>query len=197
MRNALATAVAFILAMSVAPALADDAESSQHLESQNDIAFTVPFARSLGHRVLMRLTLNDRDVANVYEIHYGLTWKPRERLHLDLTIGESYADDGPDAGHALIIGIRKDMAFDRGRLMFHLEGLHRYDGGYRYDGLYSVDYAVAGLHVLNVGRDVAAGFQIGSGYGLLPFRFDVRISFGLTDGMPDRSSRFVMSFDFR
>lgn len=191
----ISLACAMLLA-SFSTADADEAES-QHLESQNDIAFTVPFSPRFGHRVLARLTLNDRDQANVYEIHYGISWRFRERTYLDLTVGESYADDGPDAGHALVVGVRKDMAFDRGRLMFHLENLHRYDGAYRYDGFYSVDYAVVGVHVLNVGREAAAGFQLGSGQGLLPFRFDIRISFGLTDGMPDRSSRFVMTFDFR
>lgn len=190
-------AALFVLAASASAARADDAIRAQHLESQNDLAFTVPFRGDFGHRVLMRLTLNDRDLANVYEIHYGVSWKLREKMHLDLTVGESYADDGPDKGHALVVGLRKDMAFDRGRLMFHVESLHRYDGSYRYDGLYQVDYAVAGVHFINVGRECAAGFQIGSGYGLLPFRFDVRISFGITDGMPERSSRFVMTFDLR
>ena len=74
---------------------------------------------------------------------------------------------------------------------------HIFGGGYRYEGFYAVDYAVAGLHLFHIGDQAAAGFQLGSGHGLLPFRFDIRISFGLTDGMPDRASRFVLAFDFR
>jgi len=190
----VALSCALILAC-LTPASADEARP-QHLESQNDIAFTIPFSGNFGHRFLTRLTLNDRDEANVYEIHYGVSWEFREGKFIDLTLGESYSDGGEDHGHALVVGIHKDMTFGR-RWMAHLEGLHRYDGAYRYDGFYSVDYAVVGAHVLNFGREAAAGFQIGSGYGLLPFRFDVRISFGLTDDMPERSSRFVMSFDFR
>lgn len=54
-----------------------------------------------------------------------------------------------------------------------------------------------GVHVLNMGSEAAAGFQLGSGHGLLPFRFDIRISFGVTDGMSDHASRFVLTFDFR
>jgi hypothetical protein len=189
-------ACAFALA-SVTAASADESEEKpQHLESQTDIGGVVGSGR-FGHRWLTRTLLNVEDIANAFEAHYGLAWKIREHMSFDLTAGWAYTSGGPHAGHDLVIGTWKEMSFLDRRLQVKLEGQHRFGGGYRYEGFYSVDYAVVGVHVLNSGREAAAGFQLGSGYGLLPFRFDIRISFGLTDGMSDHASRFVLSFDFR
>jgi len=187
---------AFTLA-SVPAVSAEDAKRDQHLESQTDIGGVFGSHPTLGHRWLTRTFFNVDDEENSFEAHYGLAWRPRRHFWLDLTAGYAYTNTGPVEGHALILGVWKRMSFFDEKLRVQLEGLHRFGSGYRYEGFYAVDYAVVGVHVLNVGREAAAGFQLGSGHGLLPFRFDIRISFGLTDGMPDRASRFVMSFDFR
>lgn len=188
-------ACAFALA-SVSAAMAEEEAKPQHLESQTDIGGVVGSGK-FGHRWMTRTLLNINDRENSFEAHYGLAWEPRHRLAFDLTGGYAYTDEGVDAGHAFIIGTTGRVEFFDRKLLLMAEGQHRVDDGYRYDGFYSVDYAVVGVHLLNRGEELAAGFQFGSGHGLLPFRVDLRISFGVTDGMPDRASRFVLSFDFR
>lgn len=194
MRTAL-MALAFLTTLSSA-AFADDPPKAQHLESQNDLGFDIGHGR-FQQRYFGRLVLNDLNYENRVELSYGLAWKPSKRFSLDLTAGYAYAHDDPGSHHGLVIGLWKNAAFMNGALRVHGEALYRYDGASRFDGFYSVDWWVIGLHAENRGRDAAAGFQFGSGPGLLPFRFDIRIAFGLTDGMPDRSARFVMSFDVR
>jgi hypothetical protein len=195
MRKYLIACVIVIIGLE-AIALCDEPKH-QHLESQTDIGGVVG-SGALGHRWLTRTLLNVNDEENSFSAHYGLAWKPRRHFSLDATAGWEYTSDGPFEGHTLVLGVWKHMAFLDEKLRVELEGLHRIGGaGYRYEGYYAVDYSVVGVHVLNIGSQAAAGFQLGSGYGLLPFRFDIRISFGLTDGMPDRTSRFVLSFDFR
>lgn len=189
--------VCAIALVSASTASADEAKRSQYLESQTDIGGVAGSNPKFGHRWLTRTLLNIDDETNSFAAHYGLAWKARRHFDLDLTVGYAYANAGASEGHSLILGVWKRMAFLDEKLLVTMEGLHRFDGGYRYEGFYSVDYAVAGVHAFNVGREAAAGFQLGSGQGLLPFRFDIRISFGLTEGMADRSSRFVLSFDFR
>lgn len=196
MRTAL-LALACLSALSAAASADEKTARAQHLESQNDFGFDIGHGR-LAQRYFGRLVINDLGVETRAELHYGLAWRIGPRMTFDLTAGYAYADSGPNRGHALVLGTWKDMRFaDRGALRVRLEGLHRYDGSYRYDGFYSVDWWMVGAHAENRGRDVAAGFQTGTGPGLLPFRFDIRISFGLSDGMPERSARFVMSFDVR
>ncbi|HJV33213.1 MAG TPA: hypothetical protein VJ694_04260 [Patescibacteria group bacterium] len=195
MRTVLAAV--FILAASVPAAHADEAKPSQYLESQTDIGGVAGSNPAFKHRWLTRTFFNVNDEENAFEAHYGLAWRPRRHFWVDVTAGWSYTSDGPVAGNTLLLGVWKQMSFFDEKLRVKLEGLHRFGDGYRYEGVYSLDYAVVGVHVLNVGREAAAGFQFGSGYGLLPFRVDIRISFGLTDGMPERASRFIMSFDFR
>ncbi|HTK60187.1 MAG TPA: hypothetical protein VL283_03210 [Candidatus Baltobacteraceae bacterium] len=196
MRHFVIACIVLLASRSVASA-DDKPERPQHLESQTDIGGVIgsgPF----GHRWLTRTLLNVNDEENSFGAHYGLAWTPRRHFSLDLTAGWDYTSAGPVSGNALVLGIWKHMSFLDKKLRVELEGLHRIGGsGYRYEGYYAVDYSVFGIHALNVGREAAAGFQFGSGYGLLPFRVDIRISFGLTDGMADRTSRFVMSFDFR
>ena len=196
MRKHFIACVAVILGLG-ATASADEGARPQHLESQTDIGGVIGSHPKFGHRWLTRTFLNIDDETNAFEAHYGLAWKPRHGFDVDLTLGYAYASAGHSEGHSFVLGVWKRMAFLEEKLLVTLEGLHRFDGGYRYEGFYSVDYAVAGVHVFNDGREAAAGFQLGSGHGLLPFRFDIRISFGLTEGMADRSSRFVLSFDFR
>ena len=197
MRRTVLLALVFLPVLSVAAWADDKSPRDQHLESQSDLGFDVGSGR-FQQRYFGRLVINDLDVETRAELHYGLAWKISPHMTFDLTAGYAYTDGGPDHGHALVIGMWKDMHFlAHDALRVHLEGLHRYDGAYRYDGFYTVDWWVVGVHAQNRGRDFAAGFQTGSGPGLLPFRFDIRISFGLTDGMPDRSARFVMSFDVR
>lgn len=196
MRTALLT-LACLSALSAAARAGDKTSRVQHLESQTDLGFDIGDG-SFAQRYLGRLFINDRDRETRAEAHYGLAWKIDRHLTFDLTAGYAYTSGGYDHGHALVLGMWKDMRFlDRDALRIRLEGLHRYDGAYRYDGFYSVDWWMVGLHAENCGRDFAAGFQTGTSPGLLPFRFDIRISFGLTDGMPERSARFVMSFDVR
>jgi hypothetical protein len=179
-----------------ARAYADEPKKDQHLESQTDIGGTIGDGR-FQHRWMTRTLLNVRDEFNAFEAHYGLSWRRREGFWFDVTAGYAYAGGGELQGHGFVLGSWKRMEFLDRNLLVTMEGLHRFNGRYRYDGFYAVDYAVAGIHVLNNGRQAAAGFQLGSGRGLLPFRFDIRISFGITDGMPDHASRFVLSFDFR
>ena len=186
---------AFALAFA-SPASADEEKKPQHLESQTDIGGVIGSGQ-FGHRWLTRTLLNVNDRENSFEAHYGLAWKPRHHLDFDVTGGWAYTDEGVDSGHSFIVGTAGRMEFLDRKLLLLAEGQHRFGGGYRYDGFYSVDFAVVGVHVLNQGREAAAGFQLGSGHGLLPFRFDIRISFGLTDGMSDHASRFVLTFDFR
>ena len=190
--------VALSLCALAVPAKADPASKPEHLESWNDLGFDLGSGR-YQQRFLGRIVLNDRDVENRYELHYGLAWKMRKGFTLNLTAGYAYADDGPQQGrHEAVIGTWKDMTwFAHDALRLHLEGLHRwiFGQGYRYDGFYSVDWWVIGLHLRNVGREAEAGFQVGSGPGFLPFRFEIRMSYGLTAGMPERTGAFVMSFD--
>ena len=186
---------AFTFASATA-ASADEEARPQHLESQTDIGGVIGSGR-FGHRWLTRTLLNIDDEKNAFEAHYGLAWKLRPRFTLDVTAGWAYESGGSREGHSFVLGAWKEMSWLDEKLRLKLEGLHRFGGGYTYEGFYSVDYAVIGVHALNVGREAATGFQLGSGHGLLPFRFDIRISFGLTEGMADRSSRFVLSFDFR
>jgi len=188
-------ACAFAL-VSVAPASADEKPEHQYLESQTDIGGVIGSGK-FGHRWLTRTFLNVNDEENSFEAHYGLAWKPREHLTIDATAGWAYSDAGVDTAHTLVLGVWSEAAFLQEKLRLRAEGLHRLGDGYKYEGFYAVDYSVVGLHLFHLGDQAAAGFQLGSGYGLLPFRFDIRISFGLTDGMADRTSRFVLSFDFR
>lgn len=187
---------AFTLAFPM-PASAEEKKRDQHLESQTDIGGVIGSHPAFGHRWLTRTFFNIDDRENAFEAHYGLAWKPRHGFDVDVTAGYGVTDGGPDTRHALILGVWKRMSFLDEKLRFTLEGLHRFDGSYRYEGFYAVDYAVVGLHASNVGSRAAAGFQFGSGHGLLPFRVDIRISFGVTDGAPEHASRFVLSFDFR
>ena len=179
------------------PASADDAEEKpQYLQSQTDIGGVVGSGR-FGHRWLTRTFLNVDDERNVFEAHYGLAWKFRPHFTFDVTGGWAYESSGAHEGHAFVLGTWKEMSFLDEKLRVKLEGLHRFHGGYTYEGFYALDYSIVGVHLFNVGREVAAGFQTGSGHGLLPFRFDMRVSFGVTDGMADRATCFFMSFDFR
>lgn len=179
------------------PASADEEKRPQHLESQTDIGGVAGSGR-FAHRWLTRTFLNVDDEKNTFEAHYGLAWKLRPHMTFDVTAGWAYESAGAREGHSFILGAWKEMSFLDEKLRVKVEGLHRFAGdGYTYEGFYAVDYAIVGIHALNVGREAAAGFQTGSGHGLLPFRIDLRVSFGLTDGMADRSTRFVMSFDFR
>lgn len=183
--------------LSARPATADEEKRPQHLESQTDIGGTVGPGR-FAHRWLTRTFLNADDERNVFEAHYGLAWKFRPRLTFDVTVGWAYESAGAREGHSLVLGAWKGMSFLDEKLRARVESLHRFAGnGYTYEGFYAVDYSIIGVHVLNVGREAAVGFQTGSGHGLLPFRVDMRVSFGLTDGMADRTTRFFMSFDFR
>lgn len=194
--KAFLIACAFALA-APSTASAEEEKTSQHLESQTDIGGVIGSHPSYGHRWLTRTFLNVNDEENSFEAHYGLAWKPRRHFTLDVTAGYAYTDAGAAQGHALVLGVWKEMAFLDERLRVKMEGLHRFNGRYHYEGFYAVDYAVVGIHASNFGRQASAGFQFGSGHGLLPFRFDIRISFGVTDGAPEHASRFVLSFDFR
>lgn len=189
-----AVLAAFALLAATASASAEEAVERRHIESLNELAGTIGDGR-FGHRLMGRLLLNVDDTTNVYEAHYGLAWRMRERVTMDFTIGYVYADDGPHEGHALMLGIWKEAQFGRWRLRTEQE--HLYDGGYRYHGFYAVDYAVGGIHVENRGTEAAAGIQFGSGIGLDPFRVEIRLTHGITDGYPDSSGRFFMALDFR
>lgn len=189
-------ALVFLSIHSVTAAAQASPQDKNSLEAQSDLG--IDFGK--GHwreRFLGRIVLNELDHENRGEAHLGLSWRPTEHGSFDLTAGYAYSHGLEKNPNALVIGMWKDMAYKDGALRLHLEGLHRYNGKYRYDGYYSVGYWVAGVHVLNRGGDVGAGFQLGSGHGLLPFTYEVVITFGLTAGMPDRSGRFVLSFDFR
>ncbi len=175
----------------------DTRDGKTTLASQNDFGFDLDFAAHWAQRFHGRAFLiGAHDEPSTYQLDYGLSWKPRAHFSIDLTAGYAYTTDR-DARHALVIGLWKHMGFLKDTLSVDMEGLHWYDGRYRYEGFYAVNWYVIGAHVMNRNSDAAAGFQIGSGPGLLPFRFDVRISFGLTDGMPDRIGCFVMNFDLR
>jgi hypothetical protein len=179
-----------------ATAAAEDPPKGEHIEAQSDIG--IDFGR--GHwreRFLGRVVLNELDKENRGEAHFGLSWHPTEHGSFDLTAGYAYSHGLDKSPNALVIGMWKDMNYMNNALRLHAEGLHRYNGKYRYDGYYSLEYWIAGVHVENRGGDVGAGFQIGSGHGLLPFTYEVVLTFGITAGMPDRSGRFVLSFDFR
>jgi hypothetical protein len=196
MRKIAVLALTFLPVLSAA-ALADEPTSKvQHLESWNDLAFDVGSGR-VQQRFFSRLVLNEVDKENRGEFQYGLGYKPDRHLRVYLTGGYAVSSEGPGTLHAAVVSTMAEAAYGRhDALRFRYEGEHRVLGGdYRYDGYYAVDWWVVGLHVRNRGAGTEAGFQIGSGPGLLPFRFDVRISFGVSGGMPERSSAFVMSFD--
>lgn len=184
-----------LIALSAAlaqPASAEERED-RILESQNDLGGTVRFHPKRGHRLFGRVVLSQGDGRDRAEASYGLSWMPRKAWAFDLLAGYSYAD-----GHGLLVSIHKDMAFVDGILRLHFENRHRIDGdGYAYEGFYRFDCRVAGVHLFNEGRGVAAGIQFGSGDGLGPFRFEIRLSYGLTDGLPDSIGAFVMVFDLR
>ena len=188
-----------VLLLVSAPARADEVDVSDKtvLTSESLLAFDVGISKRWAQRFIGRVRLNDRDVENRGELHYGIAWKRNAHFAVDLTLGYAYSREGPDRQHAFVVGTWKHMSFLKDALMFRLEGLHVYDGRYRYEGFYAVDWWIAGAHAMNHGKEAAAGFQIGSGKGLLPFRFDIRISFGLTDQMPNRMGCFYMSFDVR
>ena len=198
-RTKMRIALVLCCLLSSAPALADGPPRPEHLESQTDLGFDLGDGR-WQQRFQARVVLNDLDFENRYELHYGASWKPSRHMTLDMTLGYALADDGNDRNHAVVLGFWKELRYlPHDALRFRIEGLHRYvfGSGYRYDGYYSADWWVVGLHAYNRGQDAAAGFHFGSGPGLLPFRFDIRISFGLTAGMPERSACFYMSFDVR
>lgn len=186
---------ACILCLAAPSALAEEPGEDRHVESETEIGFVADGGGRFGHRVLTRLFLNVGGETNAFEAHYGLAWKMREHAHLDLTLGYVFADEGPDASHAIMLGVWKEARF--GRWRFRTEQAHLYDGDYRYEGFYAVDYQVAGIHLANRGTDAAAGIQFGSGVGLDPFRVEIRLTHGITDGFPESAGRFFMSLDFR
>jgi hypothetical protein len=191
-----AASVTVLILAFAAPAFAEGPPKNS-LEGQSDIAFDVGVSDFLVTRVITRMVLGELATENRGEAHLGLGIRHDEIFSFDLTGGYAYSHGGPSPGNALVIGLWKDAAFHGGAYRFHYEGLHRYDGKYRYDGLYQFDYWVTGVHVMNRGKDVAAGFQLGSGQGLGPVRMGVMLSFGITNGMPDRSGRWFVNFDFR
>lgn len=191
------SALAFLLALSTAAYADEPTTKVQHLESWNDLAFDVGQG-SIQHRVFSRLVINELGRENGGEFQYGLGFKPDPHLRFYLTGGYGLAGTTGDITQSVIVATWADAAYGpHGAYHLRYEGEHRYGlggAGYRYDGYYAVDYWVVGLHAHNRGSDTEAGFQIGSGPGLLPYRFDIRISFGI-NGMPERTSAFVMSFD--
>lgn len=193
-----ASLAALFLLASVLPASAEDGKEGQHLESQTDIGFVVGIGDGpFGHRVLTRTFFNIDDRENAFEAHYGLAWEPFKHVTFDATAGYLVSDDGPDTRHSFVAGGWAEGAWHHRRLMVKAEGLKRFGEDSRYEGHYSLDYAVVGVHLSHLDDAASAGFQFGSGHGLLPFRVDIRISFGITDGAPDHASRFVLSLDFR
>lgn len=185
------------LLASASTAEAQEERREQHLESQTDIGGDFGSHETLRHRWLTRTFLNVDDEANVFEAHYGLAWQTIENVSLDATAGWAYADSGHASGHALILGVWGEATFQEDKIRLRAEGLHRLEGAYRYEGFYAFDYSVIGAHMSHHGDQASAGFQTGSGHGLLPFRFDVFVAFGLTDGAADHVTRFVLTFDFR
>ncbi len=194
MKSALIPLICLALASETAHA--DDGTGTVKLASQNDFGFNLDSDSHWSQRFHSRVFLNEAGRDNTFLIDYGLTWKPSRRYSLDLTAGYEYSDD-KDAHHWLVVVTSKHMRFFDDKLVVSLEGLHHYDGRYRYDGYYAVDWWVVGAHAWNRGSQAAAGFQIGSGPGLDPFRFEIRISFAMTGGLPDRIGCFVMTFDLR
>lgn len=178
-------------------ASADEDKRDQHLESQTDIGGVFGSHETLRHRWLTRTFLNVDDDANIFEAHYGLAWVPIEHFKLDATAGWAYASGGHGEGHALILGAWAEATFQEDKIRLRAEGLHRLEGPYRYEGFYAFDYSVVGAHLSHHGDRAYAGFQTGSGHGLLPFRFDVFVAFGLTGEAADHVTRFVLTFDFR
>lgn len=201
MRKTALLALLFLPVLSVATWADDKATPRvQHLESWNDLAFDLGEG-AVQQRFFNRVVINEIDKEDRGEFQYGAALKPNGHLRFDLTGGYAVSGIGPSIQQAVLIGTWAEATYGwHDSLRLRYEGEHRYGfggAGYRYDGYYSVDWWVVGLHVRNRGAGAEAGFQIGSGPGLLPFRFDIRISFGLTGGMPERSSAFVMSFDVR
>jgi hypothetical protein len=191
--------IAFVstcILLAASPAFADEGVKDS-LEGQSDVAFDIEVSNFMVTRVVTRMVLGELAKENRGEAHLGMGIRHDELFSFDLTAGFAYSHGGPSPGNAFVVGLWKDAAYQQGAMRFHYEGLHRWDGKYRYDGLYQFDYWITGLHVMNRGKDVAAGFQLGSGHGLGPVRMGVMISFGITDGMPDRSGRWFVNFDFR
>lgn len=198
MRKLLIACIAFFTLE--ATVLADEKkEKPQILASQTDIAGVIPISARWGHRPLLRVVLAGEGVEDRGEFHYGLAWKPRKGFTFDLTAGYAFEQSGVERNHALVLSVWKRMGFLKDTLRFRFENHHRIGSGdpYRYEGYYSVDYWVFGAHMANQGRGMAAGFQLGSGHGLDPFRFEIRHTMGITEGMPNHVITFEMAFDFR
>lgn len=192
-----ALALVFLPVLSLTAFADETTPKVQHLESWNDIAFDIGRG-AIQHRFLMRVVINELDKDNGGEFAYGLGYKPDPHLRFYLTGGYGLSGTQGNVTQSAIVSTWADAAYGpHGAYHARYEGEHRYGfggAGYRYDGYYAVDYWIVGAHFHNRGAGTEAGFQIGSGPGLLPYRFDIRISFGI-DGMPKRTSAFVMSFD--
>lgn len=177
----------------IAMALAAPAAAETRLASLNELGAAMPHGSGrFGQRALGRLALGG---GTACEVHYGLAWKLARHAHLDLTLGWSWMSDGPHAGHAPVLGLWHES--EAGRWRFRLEQLVARNGGLHHEGFYAVDWAFVGLHAVNRGRDIGAGFQVGSGLGLHPFRMELRLTGGVTDGMADGTGTFALALDFR
>jgi len=185
------------------PASADDSgECSRRracsLEGQSDVAWDMAFSDFMVTRVVTRMVLGELAAENRGEAHLGLGIRHDNLFSFDVTGGYAYSHGGPSPGNALVVGLWKDAWWGEKReYRLHLESLNRFGGRFRNDGLYQLDYWMTGVHVMNRGSDVAAGWQLGSGNAYDAVKMGIMISFGLTAGMPDYSGRWFVNFDFR
>ena len=186
-------AIALSLATASTAAAEEPEAPERVMESITDFGGEIHLRGRWHHHVLAHFVLSQEDAHDAAEASYGIGYAPRQGMSFALLGGVGWYGGafGP------VVTVRKLMATRNMRWRMEFESSHRFAGGYANEGYYAFDYAVGGLHIANHGTDFGVGAHLGSGHGLLPFKFEMRHTIGVTDGMPGLTSAFFMTFDFR